>query len=288
MPHTSLRQRRESFRAVLARPAVTITASVFDAASARLAKEAGYEIGILPGSLASHAVLAAPDVVALTLTEFADQAHRVTRASDLPILVDADHGYGNALNVRRTVEELETAGIAALTIEDTVLPKRYGSDAAPEFISREELRDKLLAALDARSDPSLVIAGRTAALNTLGIEETAERVRVLTATGVDAIFVTGISKLEQVEAVHEATKLPIISGNTRIAADTLASLGVRVLVERHTAYFVMLQALFESYQHLRAGNPVEGLRERALSPPLQAVVLDEAEYGRVAREYLGR
>ncbi|HLF79850.1 MAG TPA: isocitrate lyase/phosphoenolpyruvate mutase family protein [Dehalococcoidia bacterium] len=286
MPLASLAERRQRFRAVLERPQATITGSVFDAASARLAKAAGYEIGILPGSIASHAVLSAPDIVALTLTEFADQARRITRASDLPILVDADHGYGNAVNVRRTVEELETAGIAALTIEDTVLPRRYGT-AATEFISRDELRDKLLAALDARIDPNLVIVGRTAALATLGLEETAERVRILSATGVDAIFVTGASRLEQFEAIHEATLLPIISGNTPIPADQLASLGVRVLVERHLPYFVMLQALYESYQHLVAGNSVNGLRDKTLSEALQAVVLDEAEYGRVAKAYLG-
>jgi carboxyvinyl-carboxyphosphonate phosphorylmutase len=286
MPLASFAQRRQSFRAVLARPQATVTGSVFDAASVRLAKAAGYEIAIFPGSLASHAVLAAPDIVALTLSEFADQARRITRASDLPILVDADHGYGNAVNVRRTVEELETAGIAALTIEDTVLPKRYASGET-EFISREELRDKLLAALDARIDPNLVIVGRTAALATLGLEETVERVKVLSATGVDAIFVTGASKLEQFEALHEATKLPIISGNTPIPGEQLAALGVRVLVERHLPYFVMLQALYESYQHLRAGNPVGGLSSKTLSPEMQAAVLDEAAYARVAKDYLG-
>ncbi len=286
MPQATLSERRNSFRAVLARPGVTVTASIFDGASARLAKQAGYEVGILPGSIASHAVLSAPDIVALTLTEFADQARRIARASDLPFIVDADHGYGNAVNVRRTVEELETAGVSALTIEDTALPRRYGSDAT-EFISREELRDKLRAALDARSDPTLVIAGRTAALATLGTEETAERVRVLTAAGVDAIFVTGITTLEQVQAMHAATSLPIISGSGPVPTAQMAELGVRVVIERHTPYFVMLQALYESYQHIVAGKPVSELGPKALARGVEGVVLNNAEYGRIAKEYLG-
>src|SRR5665213_3782361 len=100
--------------------------SVFDPISARIAEDLGFEVGMFAGSIASFTVLGAPDLVVLTLTEFADQIRRITRAGGLPLLVDADHGYGNALNVMRTVQELETAGVAALTIEDTVLPRPFG------------------------------------------------------------------------------------------------------------------------------------------------------------------
>jgi carboxyvinyl-carboxyphosphonate phosphorylmutase len=102
-------------------------ASVFDPISARLAEDAGYEAGMLAGSIASMTVLGAPDLTLLTLTEFAGQAYRICRAGTLPLLVDADHGYGNALNVARTVEELENAGVAALTIEDTERSSRRHS-----------------------------------------------------------------------------------------------------------------------------------------------------------------
>src|SRR5205085_9295304 len=90
-------------------------------------EDLGFEIGMLAGSVASLAVLGAPALVVLTLTEFAEQAYRINRAGNLPLLVDADHGYGNALNAKRTVEELESAGVAALTIEDTMLPTSYGA-----------------------------------------------------------------------------------------------------------------------------------------------------------------
>src|SRR5919199_3800597 len=114
-------ERRERFRAILAGPRCVHPGSVYDAMSARIAEDLGFEVGMFAGSTASLAVLGAPDLIVLTLSEFADQAYRINRAGRLPLLVDADHGYGNALNVRRTVEELESGGICAMSIEDTVL-----------------------------------------------------------------------------------------------------------------------------------------------------------------------
>src|SRR5882672_9945101 len=121
--------RRERFRALLSGKACVHPASVFDAISARIARDLGFEMGMFAGSVASLTVIGAPDIVVLTLTEFAEQAYRISRGADLPILVDADHGYGNALSVMRTVEELETAGVAALTIEDTLLPPGFGGQS---------------------------------------------------------------------------------------------------------------------------------------------------------------
>src|SRR5450432_3561793 len=148
--------RRERFRAILAGATCVHPGSVFDPISARIAESIGFEIGMLAGSTASLTVLGAPDLIVLTLTEFAAQAYRICRAGELPLLVDADHGYGNALNVRRTVEELETAGVAALTIEDTVLPRPFGADKVT-LVSLAEGAGKMRAALDARQDKRLVI-----------------------------------------------------------------------------------------------------------------------------------
>src|SRR5258708_5688882 len=118
--------RREIFRAIPAGERCVHPGSVFDPISARIAESLGFEIGMFAGSTASLTVLGAPDLIVLTLSEFAAQAYRICRAGNLPLLVDADHGYCNAPNVRRTVEELETARVAALTIERTLLPRPYG------------------------------------------------------------------------------------------------------------------------------------------------------------------
>jgi carboxyvinyl-carboxyphosphonate phosphorylmutase len=144
-------------------------ASVFDAMSARMAESLGFEVGMFAGSIASATVLGAPDLVVLTLTEFAEQIRRIARGSDLPLMVDADHGYGNALNVMRTVEELETAGVAALTIEDTVLPTPFGGQSEGLVWSGDA------AGLAApRRAPDLSYH-RATALRTGGIAETEKR-----------------------------------------------------------------------------------------------------------------
>src|SRR5712664_187910 len=156
----NLTQRRERFRDILAGGRCVHPASVYNPLSARIAEDLGFELGMFAGSIASLTVLGAPDLIVLTLTEFAAQAYRINRAGKLPLMVDADHGYGNALNVKRTVEELETAGVAAMTIEDTLLPRPFG-ESATRLIPVEESIGKMRAALGGRQDPKLVIAGRT-------------------------------------------------------------------------------------------------------------------------------
>src|ERR1700760_2979265 len=156
----TFRARRDQLRSILTGTRCVRPGSVYDAISIRIAEDLGFELGMFGGSVASLAVLGDPDIALITLTELAEQMRRMSRAAALPVLVDADHGYGNALNVRRTVEELETAGAAGLTIEDTLLPQAYGV-AETQLISIEEGVGKMKAALDARRDPSLVIIGRT-------------------------------------------------------------------------------------------------------------------------------
>ena len=133
--------RRQKLRELLKGDSCIYPGSVYDPISARVAEDLGFESGMFAGSIASLTVLGAPDLIVLTLSELADQCHRICRAGELPLIVDADHGYGNALNVKRTVEELETAGIACLTIEDTLLPKPFGSKST-EFLSLERGRSR--------------------------------------------------------------------------------------------------------------------------------------------------
>src|SRR6195256_3610975 len=128
------RKRRNALRTILSGSACIRPGSVYDAISIRIAKDLGFEVGMFGGSVASLAVLGDPDITLITLTELAEQMRRMSRAGSLPVIVDADHGYGNALNVRRTVEELEAAGAAGLTLEDTLLPQAFGQ-TRPQLIS---------------------------------------------------------------------------------------------------------------------------------------------------------
>jgi carboxyvinyl-carboxyphosphonate phosphorylmutase len=286
MPQATATERRRRFRALLERTAVTHPASVFDAASARLAEAAGFELGLFAGSVGSAVVLGAPDLVVLTLSEFAAQAARVGRGNGLPLIVDADHGYGNALNVMRTVEELETAGVAALTIEDTLLPRRFGGPEG-ELISRDEYRDKLRAALAARSDPALCLLGRLSVARA-GIDETRARLADCAVAGVDAVMLQGALDFDELQAVRDAAPdmLLVLSGQPA-ANDVLAANGVRIVFQGHLPYFVMLRALYEAYVEAQETGSTAGLRERALSAELQSVALRGNEYAAWTKEYLG-
>src|SRR5207302_374227 len=207
----TFQKRRDALRLILTGSRCIRPGSVYDAISIRIAEDLGFELGMFGGSVASLAVLGDPDVTLITLTELAEQMRRMSRASSLPVLVDADHGYGNALNVRRTVQELETAGAAGLTIEDTLLPQAFGQ-AKTQLISLDEGIGKMKAALDGRSDPSLVVMGRTGAVSVTGLDDTIARAKAYEAIGVDALFLTGIKARNELEAISAATRLPIVLG----------------------------------------------------------------------------
>lgn len=243
---------REAFRALLASDACYHCASVFDPMSARMAGDLGFEAGILGGSVASLEVLAAPDIALITLSEFVEQAARIGRVATLPVIADADHGYGNALNVMRTVTELERNGIAALTIEDTILPARFGGKAV-DLIGIDEAVGKMNAALDARIDPALSILARTNAGS--GLDETIERVRAYQATGVDGICLVGIEDCTHLEQIAAHIDLPIMLityGNPKLRDQArLASLGVRILVSGHAAYYAALKATYDCLREQR-------------------------------------
>ncbi len=281
-------ERRERFRAVLAGTACIHPGSVFDPISARIAEELGFEIGMFAGSIASLAVLGAPDIVVLTLTEFAAQIRRICRAGVLPLLVDADHGYGNALNVMRTVEEVENAGAAAITIEDTDLPARFGG-GPPLLVSIEEGIGKMRAALAARSDPALVVIGRTSAAAIAGEAEAVARVRAYAEARVDAIFLAGLKTRAQLASLHAATDLPLILGGAEgelTDRAMLAAHGVRIALQGHAPFMAAVRAVHDTLKALREGTAPASLGGLA-GAELMRRVTRGAEYARRARDYLG-
>ena len=261
--------RRARLRALLNGAGCVYPASVHDPISARLAQGIGFEAGMLAGSVASLAVLGAPDVILLTLSEFADQALRINRACDLPMMADADHGYGNALNVMRTVQELEAAGISGLTIEDTLLPRPFGETKARP-VSIAEGVGKMKAAVAARSDPALVILARTGAIGMTGLDDTLERIRAYQDTGVDGIFLSGVRTRADVAAIHATTRLPLVFGTlTPEIADQafLAAHGVRIALQGHAPFMAAIEALRATLQALRDGvqpGDLKGLPSDAL------------------------
>jgi carboxyvinyl-carboxyphosphonate phosphorylmutase len=282
-------ERRERFRAILSGNRCVHPGSVYDAISARIAEDLGFEAGMFAGSIGSMAVLGAPDLIVLTLTEFAAQAYRICRAGNLALLVDSDHGYGNALNVKRTVEELENAGVAGLTIEDTVLPRPFGSSAKPSLIAIEEGVGKMRAALDGRQDRSLVVAGRTSALAISGVDETVKRANAYEAVGVDAIFLSGAKTRAEVEAVSAAIRIPLFLGGTTgelADLDFLSAHNVKICLQGHAPFSAAVHAVYETLKALRNGVPPQEL-DNIASRELMRQVTRADNYQRSTRDYLG-
>lgn len=270
----NLTQRRERYRAILEGEECKHPASVYDPISARIAEDLGFEVMMFAGSIASATVLGAPDYIVLTLTEFAQQIHRICRAGTLPLMVDADHGYGNALNVRRTVEELETAGVAALTIEDTLLPMPFGQQAQ-SLIPLDEGIGKMKAALSGRQDPSLVVAGRSSAVGIEGIDEGIRRAKAYEAVGVDALFMTGISARSELEALNAEVDIPILLGGASPDLNDrayLGSQGVRIALQGHMPFMAAVKATYDTLKALREGVSPSELDDNIADADLMAQV----------------
>ncbi len=202
---------------------------------------------------------------------------------------DADHGYGNALNVRRTIEELEGAGVSGLSIEDTELPAPFGAAGAARLISVDEGAGKMRAALDARQDPNLVIAGRTAAPRVTDIDDAIARAKAYEAAGVDAIFLVGIKTRAELEAIAPGLKVPLILGGTGPELQDLgylAAQGVRIALQGHQPIMAAVQAAHATLKSLREGTPPSGLTGLP-DPGLMKRLTRSEDVERWMEDYLG-
>jgi carboxyvinyl-carboxyphosphonate phosphorylmutase len=278
--------RRDRFRAILNGRDCVRPASVFDPLSARIAEHLGFEIGLFAGSMASLTILGAPDLVLLTASELVQQAQRICRAANIPLLVDGDHGYGNALNVARTIEELVNVGVAAATIEDTILPTPFGGAGSNALISLEEGTGKMRAAVAARPDKSFVVIGRTNAGST-SLEDVIRRLRLYEQAGVDALFIVGLKSVADLSAIAGATTLPLILANIspELENTNLSSYRVRINLQGHLPIMAAVQSVYETMKALREGISPQKIKNIA-SNELLKTLTRAASYDEASRRYL--
>jgi carboxyvinyl-carboxyphosphonate phosphorylmutase len=260
-----VQNKRHALRSLLNASTCFFPASIFDPLSGRAAEEIGYECLFMAGSVASLVILGAPDLVIITLSELAEQTRRIARATSLPFFLDADHGFGNALSVMRTVQELEAAGLSGLTIEDTELPDPFGR-AAGQPLPIEEGAAKMRAALAARQDPAFVIIGRTGAVGSSGLEDALKRIAVYQDTGVDAIFLSGLKSRAEVEACAKACRLPLLLGAVPPSLFTQAefsALGVRAVITGHRPHAAGIKATSDMLRLAQNGTPPKAPEEES-------------------------
>jgi len=223
-------------RALIERPEILVAPGAYDPFIARCVEAAGFEAVYMTGAGVSHVRLGQPDLGLLTFTEMVDQAGRIADAVELPVFADADTGYGNALNVMRTVRAYERAGLAGLHIEDQEMPKRCGHFDSKRVIDQDEMTGKIKAALDARVDADFVIIARTDARTALGLEQAMERAYAFEQAGADVIFFESPLSEEELALVGRSFSKPTLAnmvetGKTpMLPAQRLQELGFNVVI----------------------------------------------------------
>jgi len=266
-----------------------------DALCARIAERSGFQAVFTAGYANSAALLGKPDISLLTLTEMVDVASRIVDAVSIPVFADGDTGHGSVTNVIRTVKLFEKAGVAGIFIEDQVSPKRCGHMAGKQVVSPEEMVIKLRAALDARSDPDLVIMARTDALAVNGIDDAIHRAKLYKEAGADLIFVEAPESVEQmkriideVDAPHMVNMLP--GGKTPLlTAKELQEIGYAVVAYATACTYTIARAVSDLFESLRRTGTTAGFEDRMMSfdkfnqlVGLEAIRKVEMEYMRDA------
>lgn len=262
---------RKRFRSMLQRPACIIAPGVYDALSALAAERAGLEAVVMGGYGVSASRLARPDIGILTMTEMAEQLRMICDAVNIPVIADGDTGYGNDVNVIRTVQEFERAGASAIVLEDQEFPKRCGHMDGKRVISAEEHVLKLKAALSARNDPDFVIIARCDARGPLGLDEAIRRGHLYMETGADMLFIEApltVAELEAIAREFRGTSLVanmIEGGKTpEVDARTLGDMGFKLVFWPCTAPYVAAKNLIEAFQALKRDGTTSAVRNMML------------------------
>lgn len=280
---------RERFRTVLSRPDCTLAANIFDPLSARIAHMLDYEVCFMSGSVHKVANLAVPDIVLTNMSDLVDVCRRITRIADVSLMHDGEDGFGNAVNVVRSVKELEAAGVSAIEIEDAIPPTRFNQGDLGLYSEAEQV-GKLEAAVAARTDPMTVIVARTTVLAQFPLDQALDRIKAYSQTGVEAIRLAGLRTRAQLEAVHQATPLPItvLSPPDGMLNDRefLAANGVSILMAGNPAFTMAVQAVYDSLKHLKEGGAIEELAPREADAELLRQVNRTDEFIQLQQRYL--
>jgi 2,3-dimethylmalate lyase len=262
---------RQTLRALVSQKAGLVVPGAYDAVSAKLVERAGFPAVYMTGYGASASRLGLPDLGFAGLAEMADHARNLATAVRIPLIADADTGYGNALSVRRTVREYEAAGVAALHIEDQVAPKRCGHLAGHQVIPRAEFAGKIRAAVEARTDPDLLVIARTDAISAVDFEEGLRRGEAAAKAGADVLFIEAPRTEEQVARIARELNTPLLYNyapggrSPLLPFASLRQLGYAVILLPVDTLLVAARAIADFLNELKARDDVGALTDRYLS-----------------------
>lgn len=283
-PGRMLRQRMASGPVVLP--------GVYSAISARAAFKAGAEGLYLSGAGVTNSLLAVPDIALISLTELAQQAaYAVQAAPGLPVLSDADTGFGDVHNVARTVCEMERSGLAGIHLEDQLSPKRCGHLDGKSLIPVADMNAKIRAAIDSKTNSDFLIVARTDARGVEGLEASIERAKSYVDCGADAVFPEGLESEAEFESFRKAISVPLLANMTEfgktpiIPAARFAALGYEMVIFPMTAFRVMLKSVFEAYRELLASGTQAGMLDRMKTRAELYDIIDYPSYSERDRRW---
>lgn len=282
---------RKQLRKMLKEDGIIKAPGAYDAWSAKLVEAAGYSCIYMTGYGVSASVLGKPDIGLITLPEMATMAKHMVEAVHIPVVADADTGYGSTLNVVRTVQEYEAAGVAAIQLEDQVMPKRCGHMEGKELVTEEEMVAKLRAAVKARQDPDLVIIARTDARAVLGIEAAIGRSKAYIAAGADVIFFEAPQSREEMELINRELKVPMLAnmvdnGKTPfLAAEELRAMGYKLVIYPVVPLYAATKACLDILRELDQRGSTSGLQDRLVDFPTFNRMIGLQEFRALERSF---
>ncbi|MBI4298122.1 MAG: isocitrate lyase/PEP mutase family protein [Chloroflexi bacterium] len=281
-------------RELLRKPGIIVAPGAHDASTARIIEQTGFPAVYMTGSGAAMSILGAPDIGLLTMTEMVAHARNMVNAVNLPVIADADTGYGNAINVTRTVREYEAAGVAALHIEDQTTPKKCGHFEGKQLVSQNEMVGKIRAAVDARRDSDFVFIARTDARAVLGFDEAIIRARAYVEAGADAIFLEAPQSLEELRTVAHSIDAPLLinmdegTKTPLLTVRELEEMGYKIVIFPRSAPSAAAKIVQELMQVLKETGTTKAFSERMVTFEARNLITGLAHYNEMERKYLSQ
>jgi methylisocitrate lyase len=262
----------KKFREAIADNSPLMVVGAVNAYCAKMAEKAGHKALYLSGAGVANASFGLPDLAITTLNDVAEDSRRITQATDLPLLIDIDTGFGGAFSISRTIKEMIAADVAAVHIEDQVTQKRCGHRPNKNLVDKIEMSDRIKAAVDGRTDESFFIMARTDAYATEGIEGAIDRCKEYIAAGADGLFLEAVHTLEDYKQLKDTLQVPVLANITEFGktplftAEELASVGVDIMLFPLSAFRAMNKAAESVYQDIftngSQANSVENMQTR--------------------------
>ena len=279
-------------RRLLKEEEILLAPGCFNALSARLIEQAGFKAIYVSGAAVAGNFLGYPDIGLTTMSEMLENARNIVRVTSLPVICDADTGFGNAINMMRTVREFESAGLAGIQIEDQVMPKKCGHTEGKLLISKAEMVQKVKAAVDARQDPDFVLVVRTDAIAVNGIEDALDRALAYQEAGADVVFVEAPRTLEEMRRVCGTIKAPLLAnmveggGKTPILPlQELKEMGYKMVIYPVSTHMAAIKAMQEVLAVLKKDGTTGAYSSQIVSFQEMFEVVGRSKFTALEKQY---